>query len=368
MTMKHIQSKTQKQLLIINIIFLFIISIYIFLSFNLYELICECNSKNFNTTGNIIEKTPDKYDLTIYEYSLNLKSGYIGIYDKKHNIIHYKKYNITSFHLIFLILSFVIVFIWIFIVYNMVSKSEEEKYLLKATNLESLATQNSMSVLTENIHHELNSPLNVIKLKFRKIIEELNDNDIVKNNIDLINMSLDQISTILINMSNFKSLKYSNGNKNLYEIIEGSFRMIKVVVDNEFSFTIDERFKMYKINHSYGLKNADVVSIFINFVKNSLEANATHIDIKIENEKEEYLLINITDNGNGIPKNMRNNIFTPNKSSKDDNDLSLRGNGLFLVQNLLKMFGGDVRLKKTELGEGTEFVIKIPVKKLKSED
>ena len=359
--MKHIQSKTQKQLLTTNIIFLFIISIYTFLSFNLYELIYEYNPKNFN----IIEKTPDKYDLKIYKYSLNLKNGYIGLYNKKHNIIYYKKYNVTSFYIIFLTLTFIIILIWISKVYSIVSKSEEEKYLLKATNLESLATQNSMSILTENIHHELNSPLNVIKLKFRKIIEELNDNDIVKNNIDLINMSLDQISTILINMSNFKSLKYSNGNKNLYEIIEGSFKMIKVVVDNEFSFTIDEKFKMYQVNHSYGLKNADVISIFINFVKNSLEANATHIDIKVENEKGEYLLINITDNGNGIPKNMRDNIFAPNKSSKEENDLNLRGNGLFLVQNLLKMFGGDVRLKKTELGEGTEFVVKIPVKTIK---
>jgi len=354
--MKHIQTKTLKQIIYTNIVFSFIVAFVMFISFNVYEVF-------YNEHNNIqmIEKKWMEYDLKIGCYVFDLHNGYVGIFDKKHNIIHYKPLKITNFYITYLFITFLINISWMIKIYEIVAKSEEEKYLLKVTNLESMATQNSMSVLTENIHHELNSPLNVIKLKFKKITEELSNNKKMKNNIDLINMSLDQISTILVNMSDFKSLKYSNGNKTLYEIIEGAFRMIKVVSDNEFEYFIDEDFKKYHIDHSYGLKNADVISIFINFIKNSLEANATNICINIENKKGNYLLINIKDNGNGIPNDMINKIFEPNKSSKDNDTIGLRGNGLFLVQNLLKMFGGDAKLKKSKRGNGTEFVIKIPI-------
>ena len=56
-------------------------------------------------------------------------------------------------------------------------------------------------------------------------------------------------------------------------------------------------------------------------------------------------------------------IFSPNKSTKND-FVGLRGNGLFLNQNLLKLFDGDIVLKRTEEGKGTEFVLKIPIEKI----
>ena len=53
-------------------------------------------------------------------------------------------------------------------------------------------------------------------------------------------------------------------------------------------------------------------------------------------------------------------VHCGHKSTKND-FVGLRGNGLFLNQNLLKQFGGDIKLKKTEEGKGTEFVLKIPI-------
>ena len=178
---------------------------------------------------------------------------------------------------------------------------------------------------------------------------------------ELLDTSIEQIKSILDNMANFKQLRYSNGNKTIYDIVEGAFKILKVTTDSHFEVYIDENLKKFKIEHTSGLKNADLINIFINHLKNSLEANANKIEIFIENIKGNHLLVNIKDNGNGIPKEFRKDIFSPNKSTKND-FVGLRGNGLFLNQNLLKLFDGDIVLKRTEEGKGTEFVLKIPVK------
>jgi sensor histidine kinase regulating citrate/malate metabolism len=165
-------------------------------------------------------------------------------------------------------------------------------------------------------------------------------------------------------MASFKQLRYSNGNKTIYDLVEGAAKILNVTIDTPFELEIDEKLKMYRADHKTGLKNADLINIFINHFKNSVEANATKIQVFEENLKGHYLLLNIKDNGNGIPKEFVSDIFTPNKSTKND-FVGLRGNGLFLNQNLLKQFGGDIKLKKTEEGKGTEFVLKIPIEKIK---
>jgi len=372
-----------------------ILSLIIYLSFLLSFLYFSHIIYDLNYINEIknVKKINNNLKIKNYYFSKN----YIALKNNNNYLIYY--FTINKFSFLILVISIIFSLIWIIYIYKLIKNYEENNCLFKQTNLEALATQNSMTILTENIHHELNSPLKVLELNCKKLkqfllyflsekyigkkidnIEEFKKY-IEKEKIyyfeykngkynfyqlfeifELSNTSLEQIKSILQNMANFKQLRYSNGNKTIYDLVEGAYKILNIISDHNIEIKIDEELKNYKINHQSGLKNADLLNILLNHFKNSIEANATKIEVFIENIKSNYLLLNIKDNGNGIPDYIVTDLFSPNKSSKSDT-IGLRGNGLFLNQRILESFGGDIKLKKTQLGKGTEFVIKIPVEK-----
>lgn len=75
------------------------------------------------------------------------------------------------------------------------------------------------------------------------------------------------------------------------------------------------------------------------------------------------IFISVKDTGCGIPKNMLENIFE--NFVQVDNSLTRdaegSGIGLCLVKSLVEMQDGKIEVK-SELGVGSEFIIKLPVK------
>jgi len=380
------QNKFYFKILLLLFFYLSFLLSFLYFSHIIYDL-------NYMNEIKKTKKIDNNIKIKKYYFSKN----YIAIKKDNNYLIHYFSINNFSFYV--LIITMIISIIWSWIIYKLIKNYEENNCLFKQTNLEALATQNSMTILTENIHHELNSPLKVLELNCKKLkqfllyflsekyigkkidnIEEFKKY-IEKEKIyyfnykngkysfyqlfeifELSNTSLEQIKSILQNMANFKQLRYSNGNKSIYNLIEGAYKILNIISDHNFEIEIDKKLKNYKINHQSGLKNADLLNVLLNHFKNSIEANATKIEVFIENIKGNYLLLNIKDNGNGIPDYIVCDLFSPNKSSKSDT-IGLRGNGLFLNQRILESFGGNIKLKKTKIGEGTEFIIKIPIEK-----
>ena len=229
-----------------------------------------------------------------------------------------------------------------------------------------------MIEITENIHHELNTPLEIIDNKIyeiENIFGNLIDLGVCKNDVVVDKMvqdfkyikdSSEQIYNILDRMKGFKNIKYSNGNKSLYDIVQTSFDIISQKNSN-FSTKIDVELKMYSIKHNIELKNADLLNIMINHIKNSLDANSNKIHVHIVGVKRDFLYFRIIDNGSGIPKEARKKIFEPNFSTKITMD-SIRGNGLYLNKNILTSSKGNLKLVDT--GKyGTTFEIRLPIVK-----
>jgi len=275
--------------------------------------------------------------------------------------------------------------------------------LLNLLNFGSISTNKSLMLITENISHELSTPLEVINFKLfkiSKIIDNLieeefsywirnkckNSNKCIcslnrcnkeklfkafikakdkrkcvdalieaKEEIKYIETASEQIHNILTKMKNFKSIKYSNGNKTLFDIIETAFKIMQISHRN-FDYHIDEEFKQYK-NHPDSLTNADLLNILINHIKNSLEANATKIIALFIRFDGTFLYFQLKDNGSGIPVEFISSLFHPNMSTKK-NVLEIRGNGLFINREIIRSFGGNIRLVHTS-PSGTIFEIKI---------
>ncbi|MBU1626875.1 GHKL domain-containing protein, partial [bacterium] len=113
---------------------------------------------------------------------------------------------------------------------------------------------------------------------------------------------------------------------------------------------------------------ADLNQVIINILTNSIESlkekASQKIDfdplIKITTIKEdEYVIINIFDNGIGFPKDFQDNIFDPFFTTKSPT--TNPGLGLSTVINVIeKKHKGSVK-SHTEPGEFVEFIIKFPL-------
>jgi len=80
------------------------------------------------------------------------------------------------------------------------------------------------------------------------------------------------------------------------------------------------------------------------------------VSTKKENGKIE---LRIKDNGNGIPQKVLDKIFQPFFTTKPTGQGT--GLGLSLSYDIIKAHNGEIKVNTKE-GEGTEFVISLPVK------
>ena len=72
------------------------------------------------------------------------------------------------------------------------------------------------------------------------------------------------------------------------------------------------------------------------------------------------VVINVADNGNGIPQNIVDKIFQPFFTTKPTGQGT--GLGLSLSYDIIKAHGGEIKVKSKE-GEGSEFIIQLPLSK-----
>jgi signal transduction histidine kinase len=102
--------------------------------------------------------------------------------------------------------------------------------------------------------------------------------------------------------------------------------------------------------------------VILNHFKNSVEANATTIKVYQHNLDKSMLSIYIEDNGNGIQKEIRKDIFTPNKSTKKKDVVT--GNGMFCNKMIIEdKYGGKINIIR--YGEPTIIELIISVEDMK---
>ncbi len=110
--------------------------------------------------------------------------------------------------------------------------------------------------------------------------------------------------------------------------------------------------------------------IFQNLLSNSIKYTGEkgHINLAVfKNGKE--ILIEVSDNGIGIPKNEQSKIFT--KLFRADNvkeqDMEGTGLGLYIIKSIVEKSGGSIRFESTE-GEGTKFIVDFPEGNMKKRE
>jgi signal transduction histidine kinase len=101
--------------------------------------------------------------------------------------------------------------------------------------------------------------------------------------------------------------------------------------------------------------------IFLNLINNALAAlsDGGHLDISARRADDHSVAVTVTDNGCGIPQADIKRIFEPFFSTKAQSGGT--GLGLSITYSLVQEIGGSISVQ-SEVGKGTKFTIRLPVK------
>ncbi|MDT8389538.1 MAG: cache domain-containing protein [Lentisphaeria bacterium] len=101
-----------------------------------------------------------------------------------------------------------------------------------------------------------------------------------------------------------------------------------------------------------------ISQVISNLIINAKQAmpDGGKVILRAENEEEKWVKITLTDQGSGIPEEIREKIFDPYFSTKADGS----GLGLASCHSIISNHGGRMMVE-SELGKGTSFIIRLPV-------
>lgn len=255
----------------------------------------------------------------------------------------------------------------------------------------------SLGQLTAGIAHEINNPINFVSSNIRPLRRDIDDIIDLLNKIENIikEKSLDnefeeakkfkkeidydylihEIDVLLKGMSDgagrtveivkgLKSfsrldesdLKFANVNEGLDStiiILNSTFKG-KVAVVKEFGDIPEIECFAGKLNQ-----------VFMNIINNAAQAvitshendNDGKVVIKTYNEND-FVKISISDNGTGMPEEVKQKIFEPFFTTKKAGEGT--GLGLSIVYSIIELHKGTIEVN-SELGKGTEFLITLPI-------
>jgi len=232
-------------------------------------------------------------------------------------------------------------------------KLKESLDKLKIFHLATIKTgRNSIIAdITNALIKNLEEPLKNLEISFSyfKNLEEFKDlketNEILRAISD-INKIFQNIKEILGNFKPIrKKVKLGEIINVAYEILLPNFKESKISFWRE------------------GIPDVEIdgypsllEQIFINLFLNSIDSikGGGKIIVRL-NEEEDFVKIEISDTGSGIPDEIKDKIFEPFFTTKEGG----LGIGLFLVKNAVKMHGGEIYFESEE-GVGTTFYINLP--------
>ena len=215
------------------------------------------------------------------------------------------------------------------------------------------------------ITHELKTPIASIKLLLQTIssrkLEQQQIQDLSKKAIDDADRLNQLVENILIATKIDERLYLLNKEEiSLKELIENIIEKNK----NGFLKSMDVILR-YPEGTNALCVNADVsgmISIVTNLLENASKYSEVGSEIKIDlAEENNSIVLSISDAGEGIPDEEKENIFMKFYRIGNENTRKKKGTGLglFIVKNLVLLHNGAIEVKNNS-PKGTIFVLQFP--------
>ncbi len=239
--------------------------------------------------------------------------------------------------------------------YNkMVSKLEESARVLAKTEREG-----AWKEMARQVAHEIKNPLTPMKLSMQFLQKAIENNapnvkELSASVANTLVEQIDHLSQIASEFSQFANIEDSK--KELTDINEVLRNVLHLYTAND-RLRISQQLLPHEVmivadkTHLNRLFN----NLILNAVQAVPETTIARIAIK-ETLQEEKILIEISDNGQGIDEAIRAKIFTPNFTTKT----SGTGLGLAMCKRMVEQADGEIWFVTKE-NEGTTFFIQFPL-------
>ena len=234
--------------------------------------------------------------------------------------------------------------------FNMMT-SELKKNQIEIAEMEREAAWKEMA---KQVAHEIKNPLTPMKLALQQLIITYKDkskdfdklfekvSQTVLNQIE----NLSQIASEFSRFAKMPSLKIE-----IIDLIPLLNDTINMFLHEKTDIRIINKFKQAEIEADEN----QLRRMFINLIRNSMQAEATEIKITLTEENSKYKIL-FNDNGHGISTEIQHKIFDENFTTKKQG----MGLGLSMTKRFLESINGEISLLETS-AKGSTFQILIPV-------
>lgn len=213
--------------------------------------------------------------------------------------------------------------------------------------------------MARQVAHEIKNPLTPMKLSIQYLQKAIDNNSPnVKEMTSAVAKTLveqiDHLSKIAADFSQFANI--GNPKSEVFDVHEMLHSLVSLYMATEnleFEwFPVPQRIILFA-------DKTQLNRLFTNLLQNAVEASENKERKKIvmsEELEEGYIVIKIADNGDGIPTQVQEKIFTPNFTTKT----SGTGLGLAMSRNIIEQAKGELWFETKEK-EGTVFFVRIPL-------
>jgi two-component system sensor histidine kinase HydH len=227
-------------------------------------------------------------------------------------------------------------------------EKRQQKKLLEAENLAAMGKAASC------IAHDMKTPLISIGGFVQQVRRKVKD-DNLKHKLDFAFQQVQRLEVLVGDMLAFAkplNLKYQQGTINhlieeIVMIVEEKASQNDITIVTELQGDVP----IVEYDH-HRMQQA-----LLNLINNAIEASPRGREVSLHSQhRDSWVTVDIVDRGNGIPKEMHGNLFTPFFTTKNGGT----GLGLPIAQKIIEAHKGSISILNNS-EEGVTFQITIPL-------
>ena len=245
----------------------------------------------------------------------------------------------------------------------LVNEYNQMLYKLEASKkvLASNEKETAWREMAKQVAHEIKNPLTPMKLTLQHLLRleregKLEDADKLKKSLETLIHQVDALSGIASSFSTFAKMPLPNNERmNFKEVLSKVLELFKTDKRMELEFQDDSYTEQIPILGDDKLFGRVISNLIINGMQAVEPGKKPQIRVWLW-LSDRAVFLEISDNGKGIPEELRDKIFIPNFSTKSQGS----GLGLAIAKSGVETAGGKIWFE-TEVGKGSTFFLTFPL-------